>query len=98
MVFGTNTKTLLQEISTENDYLLLKSHLFPYHAATLQFRMCLLGNWLLAALLRIKDLGKKGLFSLNMDVFFLQNSFKYWCIRSQRIFPIHKINLLRTAF
>ena len=59
MVFGTNSNKLLQEISTENGYLLLKSHLFLYHAATFQFCMCLLGNCLFAALLRIKDLGKK---------------------------------------
>ena len=54
MVFGTNSNKLLQEISTENVNLLRKSH-----AATFLFCMCLLGNWLLAALLRIKDLGKK---------------------------------------
>ena len=52
MVFDTNSNKLLQEISTENGYLLLKSHLFLYHAATFQF-------WLFAALLRIEDLGKR---------------------------------------
>ena len=59
MVFGTNSNKLLQEISTENDYLLLKSHLFLYHAATFQFRMSLLGNLAICSTVKNQRFGKK---------------------------------------
>ena len=60
MVFGTNSNKLLQEIRLKMVIYCSKAICsFTMHAATFQFCMCLLGNWLLAALLIIKDLGKK---------------------------------------